>query len=111
MSKMKLRHAFLWSSVSVAALISSQAQAQTYAFDIPAEPLSTSLNDYARVSGQQIIFTNDLVAGYTSHPLHGTYDPGEALSQLLAGTGLVAERSASGAGFANPTGRISTTGG
>src|SRR5258708_25342368 len=73
------------------------AQGQTYTFDIPAQSLAASLRDYARVSGQQIIFTNDLVAGYSGRPLHGSYSPGEALSQLLAGTGLVVERSPSGA--------------
>src|SRR3984957_920646 len=93
----KFRHALLWCSVSVAALVSGQAPAQTYSFDIPAESLSASLHEYARVSGQQIIFTNDLVAGYTSRPLHGTYDPSEALSQLLSGTGLVVKHSPSGA--------------
>ena len=73
------------------------AQGQTYTFDIPQQSLSASLRDYARVSGQQIIFTNDLVAGYTGKALHGSYSPGEALSQLLAGTGLTVERSSSGA--------------
>ena len=64
----KFRHALLWCSVSVAALVSGQAQAQTYSFDIPAESLSASLHEYARVSGQQIIFTNDLVAGLHQPP-------------------------------------------
>jgi outer membrane receptor protein involved in Fe transport len=75
----------------------AQAQDQTFVFDMPQQSLSASLRDYARVSGQQIIFTDDLVAGYTGKPLHGAYSPAAALSQLLAGTGLIAERSSLGA--------------
>ena len=75
----------------------AQAQAPTYTFEIPQQSLSASLRDYARVSGQQIIFTNDLVAGHVGKPLHGRYSPDAALSQLLAGTGLTVERSSSGA--------------
>ena len=103
MSRKNARRALLWTTVSAAGLIlglsagMTPAQAQSYTFDVPAQSLSASLRDYARVSGQQIIFTNDLVAGYSSRPVHGSYSPSEALSQLLAGTGLVAERSPSGA--------------
>ncbi|HEY2071605.1 MAG TPA: TonB-dependent receptor [Rhizomicrobium sp.] len=73
------------------------AQSQTYSFDIPAEPLSVALRDFARVSGQQIIFTDDLVAGKNAPGLHGDFSPEAALSQLLAGTNLVVERGPSGA--------------
>jgi iron complex outermembrane recepter protein len=97
MSSKQALHALLWCSVSMVALVCGRANAQTFTFDIPAESLSASLHEYARISGKQIVFTNDLVAGYTSRALHGSYDPSEALSQLLAGTGLSAERSASGA--------------
>jgi TonB-dependent receptor len=68
-----------------------------YFFDFPQQPLSVALNQYARVSGQQIIFTEDLVWGYTGKPLHGNLSAAEALSQLLDGTGLFSERTAAGA--------------
>jgi iron complex outermembrane recepter protein len=103
MSGKNSRRAVLRCTVSAAGLIlglsggMTSAQAQSYTFDIPAQSLSASLRDYARVSGQQIIFTNDLVAGYSGRPLHGSYSPSEALSLLLSGTGLVVERSSSGA--------------
>ncbi|MEI9988584.1 MAG: TonB-dependent receptor [Rhizomicrobium sp.] len=73
------------------------AQPQTYTFDIPAEPLSSSLRAFAQVSGQQIIFTDDLVAGKSAPALHGSYSVEDALKQLLAGTGLVIERAPNGA--------------
>ncbi|HEY0233954.1 MAG TPA: STN domain-containing protein, partial [Afipia sp.] len=72
------------------------AQSSTYAFDVPAEPLSKALHDYSAISGQQIIFSDDDVAGKTAPALRGEYSSNEALNMLLAGTGLVADRSASG---------------
>jgi len=70
---------------------------QTYAFNLPQQSLSAALRDYARISGRQIIFTEDLVAGLSSRPLQGQFSAEEALRQLLAGTGLVIEYSSSGA--------------
>src|ERR1700722_11491852 len=108
MSKMISRTALLRNSALIGSLCAALwtgaalGQAQTYTFDIPKEPLSQALREYARVSGQQIIFTDDLVAGKTASPLHGSYAPDEALSRLLAGTSLVAERSTNGALMVKP---------
>ncbi|MBN9590030.1 MAG: hypothetical protein BGN85_02285 [Alphaproteobacteria bacterium 64-11] len=73
------------------------AQQQTFDFDLPQQPLSASLKEYARVSGQQIIFTEDLVLGYVGKPLHGRLNAADALDKLLAGTGLFVEHTATGA--------------
>jgi iron complex outermembrane receptor protein len=73
------------------------AQQQKYSFDLPQQPLSASLKEYARVSGQQIIFTEDLVWGYTGKPLHGSLSAADALNQLLEGTDLFVEHSSAGA--------------
>src|SRR3569623_3542159 len=62
-----------------------------YAFDLPQQPLSESLKEFARVSGQQIIFTEDLVWGTQGRPLHGSFTADEALTRLLQGTGLSVE--------------------
>ena len=64
---------------------------QKFTFDLPEQPLSVSLKEYARVSGQQIIFTEDLVWGYVNRPLHGSFSAADALSALLAGTDLFVE--------------------
>lgn len=72
------------------------AEAQVYTFDIPRQALALSLRDYARLSGQEIIFTDDLVANMTAAPLHGVYSADEALKRLLADTGLIVERATSG---------------
>ena len=80
------------------ALCGSPASAQQkFSFDLPEQPLSASLKEYARVSGQQIIFTEDLVWGYVSKPLHGSLSAADALNQLLTGTDLFVEHTARGA--------------
>jgi len=73
------------------------ARPQTYNFDMPAQSLSASLREYARVSGQQIIFTDDLVAGHRAPALRGDYSADAALNSLLAGSDLIVERTPSGA--------------
>jgi TonB-dependent receptor len=80
------------------ALCGSPALAQQkFSFDFPEQPLSAALKEYARVSGQQIIFTEDLVWGYVSKPLHGVFNAPDALTQLLADTDLFVEQTARGA--------------
>ncbi len=93
-----LRAALLASALAVAATAAqAQAQARTFAFDIPAETLSEALRDYGNATAQQIIFTEDLVAGRRSPALRGTFDADEALQRLLAGSGLRMERTPAGA--------------
>jgi TonB-dependent receptor len=67
------------------------AQQRAYDFNLPRQSLSASLREYARVSGQQIIFTEDLVRGLIARPLRGNLSAADALQQLLVGTGLVVE--------------------
>jgi len=70
---------------------------RSFSFDIAPEPLAQALRTYGQVSGQAIIFTDDLVEGITSPSLKGVYTPEAALERLLKGTGLTTERSPSGA--------------
>jgi outer membrane receptor protein involved in Fe transport len=92
-----LRAPVLIAGIQIVFLGGALAQAQLYTFNIARETLSTALRDYARVCGQQIIFTDELVSGRMAPSLRGAYTADEALSRLLADTGLVVEHSASGA--------------
>ena len=74
----------------------AQAPAQTV-FAIPAGPLGAALNAYARQAGRQLMFTSDQVAGRNTPGLNGRMSADAALDQLLAGSGLVAVQSSSGA--------------
>ncbi|MGH8301127.1 MAG: TonB-dependent receptor plug domain-containing protein, partial [Steroidobacteraceae bacterium] len=84
---------------STAALGASAASAQgrLFHFDITPEPLSQALRTYAQVSGQDVIFTESVVAGAGTTSLVGDFTADAALSRLLAGTQLTVERSPSGA--------------
>src|SRR4051794_3530106 len=63
---------------------------------IAAQPLGLALNEFARQSRQQILFTSDLVAGKQGRRLDGSYSPSGALSALLARTGLAFRAGAGG---------------
>jgi outer membrane receptor protein involved in Fe transport len=75
--------------------LSATAVAQGFV-TIPAKSLGAALDDYIRQSGVQLIYNADDVAGHTSNEVHGAA-PEMALAQILAGTGLIASRDASGA--------------
>ncbi|MDR3506875.1 MAG: TonB-dependent receptor [Caulobacteraceae bacterium] len=82
-------------ALSLAVAGGAMAQARTY--NIPAEPLSKALTDFARASGRQIIFKEDLVRGRSVPALKGAFTNEAALGRLLEGTGLAAQTSPSGA--------------
>jgi len=65
-------------------------------FDIPAQPLNSALDQYGSVARQPALYRSEMVRGQRSATLRGRYTPEDALRVLLAGTGLVAERFASG---------------
>jgi iron complex outermembrane receptor protein len=64
------------------------AQTPTYAFDIPAEPLSLALQQMAKTSGKQIIFADNVTAGRSTSGLRGTFSVDDAVGRLLVGTDL-----------------------
>ncbi len=64
------------------------AAAATVSFDIPAQDLGTALTEFARQSGQEMLFAPDIVAGKTSAPLSGELSREAAMAELLKGTGL-----------------------
>ncbi|WP_414902133.1 TonB-dependent siderophore receptor [Sphingomonas flavalba] len=66
----------------------ARAEAQAAGFDIPAQPLATALTAFGQQSGLQVSARAPLVEGKTSRAIVGTLPPLEALSQLLAGSGL-----------------------
>lgn len=82
--------------------VATTAQAQSPApaqinFSVPAGPLGGALNAYARQAGRQLMFTSEQVAGRRTPGLSGRMTADAALDQLLAGSGLIAVRSSSGA--------------
>jgi iron complex outermembrane receptor protein/outer membrane receptor for ferric coprogen and ferric-rhodotorulic acid len=71
------------------AAIPTMAQAQTTRnFAIPAGPLATVLNRFADQSGTEIVYNGNMTDGLSSSGLSGRFSTAEALSRILAGTGL-----------------------
>ncbi|TBU88440.1 hypothetical protein DNK44_18250 [Pseudomonas dryadis] len=65
------------------------ASAAVYSFDIPPQPLSSALEQFARQSRREILFTPSLVAGKRSPGVAGTLSAAQALDALLKGCGIV----------------------
>ncbi len=57
-------------------------------FNIPPQPLSQALNQLALQSNREILFSPGLTAGRRSPALTGVFTAEEALTRLLAGSGL-----------------------
>lgn len=69
-----------------------ETQARTMRFAIPAGPLAVALQTYASVTGEQLMYPADLVAGRRAIALVGRYEVAQALGRLLSGTNLRADR-------------------
>jgi iron complex outermembrane recepter protein len=66
-------------------------------FDIPQQRLDAALSEYARQSGQQLLYAPELAVGKSAHAVSGEKSNMQALTELLAGTGLDYSTSPSGA--------------
>ena len=82
---------------AVALALSFAAQAQDLTFDIGAGDLKAALEAYAKQTGQQLVYQPDDVKGRTTPGVHGAMTPEQALTALLAGTGLKVQKDSSGA--------------
>lgn len=103
-----IRHHLMRSSAACSLLFASLAaqpalaQARTYNFDIPAEPLSNALQDYAAETHQQLMFTEAMTAGKMAPAVKGALGADAALDQLLVGSGLAAQHTPAGALILRP---------
>ncbi len=69
-------------------------------FDIPTGDAAAALKKFSEQSGNQVIFPEDAVAGAVTSELKGDYAPAEAMTHLLAGSGLKSHRDAKSGSFA-----------
>lgn len=96
-------------SAGTPAFVRAETVGPSYRFDIANQNLSQALRSYGQIAGQEIIFTEDLVAGVRPATLKGEYTAEAALDRLLSGTGLVAERSPSRAVMIKRSGAMKKT--
>ena len=57
-------------------------------FNIPPQPLADAITSFGRQSGMQVSVDGDLARGIASPGVSGSMTPEQALSRLLAGTGI-----------------------
>lgn len=96
---------FAASAVIAAAALSAGpafAAPASVRFDISAGRLEDALMAYAAQACQQLAVDPDLVAGRTTPAIKGVFPPGEVLTRLLAGTGLVARQTGPNAFVVRP---------
>lgn len=77
-------------------LLAAEQASSVRAYNLPAAPLSTTLNQIASQGGLALSLNPSLAAGKTSAPVNGRYDAAGALRAALSGTGLQLEQSTSG---------------
>ncbi|VVN78879.1 Ferrichrome outer membrane transporter/phage receptor [Pseudomonas fluorescens] len=77
-------------------LIAAEQASSVRAYNLPAAPLSTTLNQIASQGGLALSLNPALAAGKTSAPVSGNYDAAGALRAALPGTGLQLEQSSTG---------------
>lgn len=77
-------------------LLAAEQASSVRAYNVPAAPLSTTLNQIASQGGLALSLNPALAAGKTSAPVNGQYDAAGALRAALRGTGLQLEQSSAG---------------
>jgi TonB-dependent receptor len=91
-----LQHHLMTGAAIMAVAVASPAMAQTRQFNIPAQPASRSIPQFARQAGAQIIASGNDVADRRTNAVRGNHTVQEGLRILLEGTGLSADATSSG---------------
>ncbi|UVJ43682.1 TonB-dependent siderophore receptor [Pseudomonas sp. LS1212] len=77
-------------------LIAAEQASSVRTYDLPAGPLSTTLNQIASQAGLALSLDPNLASGRTSAPVRGKFDAPGALREALRGTGLQLQQSSVG---------------
>lgn len=80
----------------VSPLLMAAQQASVVAYDLPAGPLATMLNQISSQGGLALSLDPALVAGKTSAAVKGNFDAATALREALRGSGLQLVQSSAG---------------
>jgi len=77
-------------------LIAAEQASSVRAYNLPAAPLASTLNQIASQAGLALSLNPSLAAGKSSAPVKGQFDAPGALREALRGTGLQLEQSSAG---------------
>jgi outer membrane receptor protein involved in Fe transport len=82
--------------LAITALIPATVLAEPVEFNLPAQPADGALMAFCKQANVELIFSFDELHRTTSTAVEGSYEPEEALSRLLRGTGYSAVRNGKG---------------
>lgn len=77
-------------------LMAAEQASSVRAYDLPAAPLASTLNQIASQAGLALSLDPSLAAGKTSAPVKGQFDAPGALREALRGTGLQLQHNSAG---------------
>ncbi|WP_434571344.1 TonB-dependent siderophore receptor [Pseudomonas sp. Z3-8] len=77
-------------------LLAAEQASNVRAYNLPAAPLASTLNQIASQAGLALSLSPALASGKTSAPVQGQFDATGALREALRGTGLQLEQSSAG---------------
>ena len=77
-------------------LVAAEQASSVRAYNLPAAPLASTLNQIASQAGLALSLNPSLAAGKTSAPVNGQFDAASALREALRGSGLQLEQSSAG---------------
>lgn len=83
-----LQAAMLTGAANIAIVGSAQAQDQAMSFNMPSQPLSCALRDYALKTGKNLVYPPSMVANKRANAVSGRHTPKQALRLLLRGTSI-----------------------
>lgn len=86
--KNTLRYGAASIAVATASAFGGTAAAEPVQFDIEAAPLGDALRAFGMQAGISVLFSEALVADHAAPEIKGSYEPDEALGELLAGSNL-----------------------
>jgi iron complex outermembrane recepter protein len=95
--KAGLRAGAAFTLAALAVSTPAAAQEAQVSISIPAQNLEDALIQFSRQTRQQILFSPEAVRGRSAKAISGQFTSSSALQQLLAGTGLEASATATGA--------------
>ena len=87
------RKCFLAATAVISLAVSTPAVAQTKSYNIPAQPVSSSINALAKQGDIQVIAPQRITRGVRGNAVQGNMVAEDALRLLLAGTGLTFRKS------------------
>jgi len=64
-------------------LVNTASADETYSFDLPVQPLATTLNSLASTSGTKLIYADEVVRDLQAAPLKGRFTLAQALDRVL----------------------------